>query len=78
MFCILCLTQLLNAPKIVTLKHYQQCLPHPLKVGENCKYKKILKEKLLILQGSKEFDSNLVDSDDELNDFLAPMEISQN
>jgi hypothetical protein len=37
----------------------------------------MLKEKIFILQGSKEFDSNL-GSDDELNDFFAPMEISQN
>jgi hypothetical protein len=46
MFCILRFAQL-SAPKIVTLKHYQQCLPHPLKVGANCKYKKMLKEKIM-------------------------------
>ncbi len=45
-FCIMRFTQVLNAPRIVTLKHYQQCLPHPLKVGANCKYKKMLKEYL--------------------------------
>jgi hypothetical protein len=62
-------------PKTLTQRHYQQCLPHPLNVGANRRYKGIFSTKVQTLANSKELEFDLT-FDNKVVDFLTPIDIS--
>jgi hypothetical protein len=66
----------LKVPKILTLWHYKLCFLHLLNIGPKRIYQWMLEEKvprIECFEGSKSY----MNIDDEVNDFLTPINVSQ-